>query len=181
MGRSPVAAAQRSRIERYLGRLHGYAHSLCGDADEARDLVQNCALKALTARAEPPDEAAYRAWLFRILRNGFLDQVRRNRVREQLAPKLADVTVPGEYWAAADRLISVLTVKRELARLPEAHREIIGLIDIAGLSYAEAAEALDVPAGTVMSRIGRARAALIAAIGDGNLRVLPDGEKRASE
>lgn len=176
-----MSASQRSRVERYLGRLYGYAHSLCRDADEARDLVQDCAVKALAAKSVPPDEAAYRAWLFKILRNLFLDRVRRHRVRDQAVPKLTDVSVSGEYWTADERLISVLTVKRELSRLPEAQREIIGLIDIAGLSYAEAAEALGVPVGTIMSRISRARAALIEAIGDGNLRVLPEKEKRFVE
>ncbi|MEM7224782.1 MAG: RNA polymerase sigma factor [Pseudomonadota bacterium] len=168
------------RLTRHLGRLYGYAISLCQDPEEAKGLVQECALKALAARNPPDDPAAHRAWLFKILRNGFLDRLRRKAVRESAAELIAAEQVPGEYWAADERLISVLTVKLELARLPQSHREIIGLIDIAGLSYGEAAEALEVPAGTVMSRISRARAALMAAIAEGPVRVLPLKERKSS-
>ncbi len=177
-----------SRLTRHLGRLYGYAFSLCRDPDQAKGLVQDCALKALAARSPPDDPAAYRAWLFKILRNGFFDRLRRKKVRDSAAELIAADQVPegysgaysGEYWAADERLISVLTVKLELARLPEAHREIIGLIDIAGLSYGEAAETLNVPIGTVMSRISRARAALMAAIAGGSVRVLPVKGRRSS-
>ena len=64
------------RIEAYLDRLFGYALSLVGERDEARELVQICALKALSAHKVPNDEPAYRAWLFRIQRNVFIDQRR---------------------------------------------------------------------------------------------------------
>ena len=131
--------------------------------------------RAWTRRA-----AACRAWLFKILRNGFLDRVRHQRVKERAAERIAAEQLSTEYWAADERLISVLTVKLELARLPETHREISGLIDIAGLSYAEAAETLGIPPGTVMSRISRARAALMAAIADGPVRVLPVKGRRSS-
>ena len=67
-----------------------------------------------------------------------------------------------EYWEGEERLINILNVKQAMARLRTADREIIGLVDMSGLSYAEAAQVLDVPAGTVMSRISRARARLLA-------------------
>lgn len=164
---------RQGELESHLGRLYGYAFSLCGDPDEAKDLVQECAAKALAARNPPADGSAYRAWLFTILRNTFLDQRRSRAVRadyQAQAPKSPDA---GEYWVADERLINVITVKAELARLPDSHREIIGLVDIAGLSYAEAAAALGIPAGTVMSRVSRARAALIEAVAAGNVRALP--------
>ncbi len=83
-----------------------------------------------------------------------------------------------EYWLGNERFITVLTVKLETAKLPRRHREIIALIDIVGFSYAEAARHLDVPVGTVMSRISRARRALLDAIGSSNVHELPVKKKK---
>jgi RNA polymerase sigma-70 factor (ECF subfamily) len=69
-----------------------------------------------------------------------------------------------EFWEGDERLINNLAVKRELAKLPQAHQEILTMIDVVGLSYAEAAGLLGIPAGTVMSRISRARQALFVAL-----------------
>lgn len=164
--------AQHRELLNLLPRLYGYAFSLCGSRDDAMDLVQDCAAKALTARNPPADPSAYRAWLFKILRNTFLDLRRSLEVRQDYVSQQAKLDHLGEYWIADERLINVITVKAELSRLSETHREIIGLIDIAGLSYAEAAETLGVPTGTVMSRISRARAALIDGVIEGKVRLL---------
>jgi RNA polymerase sigma-70 factor (ECF subfamily) len=167
---SPVT--ERTRIEDYVGRLYGYAFSLAGNHHQAEDLVQDCAVRALTAKNTPRDERAYRAWLFQILRNAFLDQVRHKKVAvsatddEKFAPEM-------EFWQGDERFITVLTVKLEMAKLPQRHREIIALIDLVGLSYAETAQLLGVPAGTVMSRISRARRMLLDAIGLSNVHELP--------
>jgi RNA polymerase sigma-70 factor (ECF subfamily) len=164
--------AERDKIQPYLQRLYGYAFSLARDHHQAEDLVQECALRALKARRIPADEPAYRAWLFRILRNLFLDQVRREKsalagaADEKVAPET-------EYWQGEERFITVLTVRLELAKLPQAQREIIALIDLVGFSYAETAELLEVPIGTVMSRISRARRMLLEAIGSSNVHELP--------
>lgn len=171
---------RHEQLEDYLGRLYGYAFSLCRDPDQAKDLVQDCAVKALAARGVPAARSAYRAWLFKILRNTFIDRNRSHNVRANWLRAEPQVQDAGEYWLTDERLINVITVKTELARLPHDHREIIGLIDFAGLSYAEVAQTLDLPVGTVMSRISRARAALIQAIGDGNVRVLPTAQRRGS-
>jgi RNA polymerase sigma-70 factor (ECF subfamily) len=71
--------AERERIHPYLQRLYGYVFSLARDHHQEEDLVQECASRALKARRPPADEPAYRAWLFRILGNLFLDQVRREK------------------------------------------------------------------------------------------------------
>lgn len=169
---------ERHRLEDYLDRLYGYAYSLCGDRDEAKDLVQECALRALSARRAPGDRAAYRAWLFKILRNHFFDRLRRRRVADGWAEeKSRSSPTATEYWTLDERLINAVTIRLELERLSPPHREIIGLIDLAGLSYAEAAACLEVPAGTIMSRISRARQALIAAIRSTNVHPLPAGQR----
>ena len=168
---------ESARIEAYLPRLYGYALSLAGNHHQAEDLVQECAVRALTARNIPSDEPAYRAWLFRILRNAFVDQVRRKNTAA-MAAKDEYFTPEMEYWQGDERFITVLTVKFEMAKLPRHQREIIALIDIVGLSYAETGHLLAVPVGTVMSRISRARRMLLEAIGASNVHELPVKKKK---
>ena len=168
--------AERGRIQPYLQRLYGYAFSLSRDHHQSEDLVQECALRALKARRTPADEPAYRAWLFRILRNLFLDQVRREKSAMAGAAD-GDFVPETEYWQGEERFITVLTVRLELAKLPSTQREIIALIDLVGFTYAETAELLEVPIGTVMSRISRARRMLLEAIGASNVHELPVRKK----
>lgn len=141
-----------------LPRLFAFGLTMLGDADAARDLVQEAAARALAATRVPDEAPAYRAWMFRIARNAALDEIRR---KQQTVA--ADHT-PVDLWHYDDRRIAKITVDQGLATLAPPHREIISLIDIAGFSYGEAAELLGVPAGTIMSRIARARSALLAAI-----------------
>ena len=129
---------------------------MVGDGDIARDLVQEAAARALAARRVPTDNPAYRAWMFRIVRNAALDHLRRNQVRTT-APTPPEV----DLWRYDDAHIAKITVEQGLASLEASQREIIALIDIAGFGYAEAAEMLQIPVGTVMSRISRARACLL--------------------
>ena len=121
-GLDELGRSRHNGIEAYLGRLFGYACSLNHDRTAAQELVQECIVKALAARRVPGDEAAYRAWLFRILRNCYLDGLRRRSSRANgLEWAAAD---EGEIWSA-DRLIDVLAVKEGLRKLPGAMREII--------------------------------------------------------
>ena len=160
------------RLKPYMGRLFGYALSLASDRDLALELVQDCMVKALAARESPTHEPAYRAWLFRILRNAAIDRLR-NGVSSPLSledePDMADPV----SLRVEESLINQLTVRSGIARLNGAHRDIIALIDIAGFSYAEAAGLLDLPLGTVMSRLSRARQALLEVISEHNVHSLP--------
>ena len=106
--------------------------------------------------------------MFRIVRNAAIDELRRTRLQSSL--ELVDATV--DLWRFDNAHIAKITVEQGLAVLAPAHREIIALIDIAGFSYAEAAELLGVPDGTIMSRIARARELLLAAIDASSVRVL---------
>jgi RNA polymerase sigma-70 factor (ECF subfamily) len=154
--------------------LFGYAMSLTGDREAARDLLQQSALRALDARHPPHNGCSIRAWLFRIVRNGWIDQHRREIVRISLP---AAGPVEQEPWHYDDRLIAELTIREALLRLDPPHREIIELVDISGFSYREAAEILEIPVGTVMSRLSRARLALLDAIG-GNVTSLDAARRR---
>ena len=149
-----------------LPRLYAFARTMLADPDAARDLVQEAVTRALAARRVPDDAPAYRAWMFRIVRNAALDEIRR------LKRPALDVTNSADIWSYDDASIAKITVEQGLATLPPAHREIISLIDIAGFSYGETAELLQVPVGTVMSRIARAREALLAAIEASSVRPL---------
>ncbi|MEJ2432841.1 MAG: RNA polymerase sigma factor [Pseudolabrys sp.] len=147
-----------------LPRLYAFARTMLGDADGARDLVQEAATRALAARRVPDQAPAYRAWMFQIVRNAALDELRRLR-----RPAPADPP-PADLWRFDEASIAKITVEQALAALAPSHREIISLIDIAGFSYAEAAALLNVPAGTIMSRIARARSALLTAIEASSVR-----------
>ncbi|MDP2411316.1 MAG: sigma-70 family RNA polymerase sigma factor [Pseudolabrys sp.] len=147
-----------------LPRLIAFARTIVGDADAARDLVQEAVARALGAGRIPADAPAYRAWIFKIVRNAALDELRRRR------PEPVEPAPPADLWRFDSAAIAKITVEQGMATLPPLHREIIALIDIAGFSYAEAAGVLNVPIGTVMSRITRARLALLAAIEASSLR-----------
>jgi RNA polymerase sigma-70 factor (ECF subfamily) len=149
-----------------LPRLVAFARTIVGSPDTARDLVQEAVARALGAGRVPQDAAAYRAWMFKIVRNAALDEIRRRR------PEAIEEEPSVDLWRYDSACIAKITVDQGLATLPAQQREIIALIDIAGFSYSEAAAVLGVPIGTVMSRITRARLALLAAIEASSLRPL---------
>jgi RNA polymerase sigma-70 factor (ECF subfamily) len=125
-----------------------------------------------------PDEApALRAWLFRILRNVWIDQHRRAAVSRGLESEAAPREP--EVWHFDDRLIDGLSLREALAQLDPLHREVVALIDIAGFRYREVAAILEVPLGTVMSRLSRARLALLEVIG-GKVALLSAARRRRS-
>ncbi len=150
--------SDHERIESYLKRLLGYAMSLVRHREEAHDLVQESVLKALSAKKVPKDEPAYRAWLFRILRNLFLERSRNENRRASIIELLIEEP---EIEHSSPALFDRITIERTLQTLSADHHEILALIDIAGFTYSEAAALLDVPVGTVMSRVSRAREALL--------------------
>lgn len=168
------AGGNGRRVEDYIPRLYGYAVSLSGDNSYAHDLVQETALKALNASRIPEDEPAFRAWLFVILRNCWLDTVRRRGRRSEVQGTETDYEqADSETWLHDDALISTLTIKLSLGKLSSDHRDVLGLVDVSGFSYTEAAEILDIPAGTVMSRVARARNALLKQLDSGNVVNFP--------
>ena len=152
----------RDRIVPYLGRLYRYAWVLTRIDDAAQDLVQDAACKALSARRVPTDEPAYRSWLFKVVRNQHIDNLRRQRIIERHIDDV-DEAEQGEmeYWRGDDRLINRISVRKALAKLPPQQAEILVLVDISGLTYRETAGVFDIPVGTVMSRLSRARSALL--------------------
>jgi RNA polymerase sigma-70 factor (ECF subfamily) len=162
-----VSRKPHADLPALLPRLVAFARTIIGNRDDARDLVQEAAARALAARNVPVDAPAYRAWAFRIVRNAALDELRSRAPRKYELPH-----TPVDLWRFDDACIAKITVEQGLASIAPDHREIIALIDIAGFSYTEAAELLGIPAGTVMSRIARARAALLQTIDSSSIRPL---------
>lgn len=160
---------RNKRFEAHAPRLFAYALNLSRDPDVAADLVQDCAVRALGAFGSPSDDRAYRAWLFRILRNLFIDQFRRNglvsiETREPDALEQVDDWPPAE-----DAIITSITIKQALGRLSTDHRDIVLLVDMIGFTYAEVSTIADIPLGTVMSRLSRARKAMLEAMVEPNV------------
>lgn len=168
------------RLQPNLKRLYGYGFSLTRDADAAEELVQDTVVKALAAKSVPCDDAAYRAWLFRILRNHFIDQARRHGRFESQVSAMEN----GADWQYGSETeeVNALAVRIAFGQLSLNHREVIGAVDVSGLTYTEAAQLLDVPVGTIMSRISRARSALYkqvaATTSDGKLGFFPEGRRK---
>lgn len=147
-----------SEIEILLPELRAYAASICASHDDAKDLVQDAIERALKADNRPARLDELRPWMFRVIRNLHYDELRKLRVRrEYLAAerRLSD-EADGTFHTARDVLIRLAFEK-----LPLETREVLFLVDIMGLKYVEAAQVMDVPHGTVMSRISRARKALL--------------------
>lgn len=153
-------------VARSHGRfLYTVAYRLTGDHDDAQDLVQEVLLRV--RRGLPTYRpGSMEGWLSRIATNAFLDDMRRRRRRPVSAlpaqPEHADRVLPAHQ--SADDALAAQTlpdhVQAALLRLPDEFRAAVVLCDVAGLSYQEIADALEVPVGTVRSRIHRGRALL---------------------
>jgi RNA polymerase sigma-70 factor (ECF subfamily) len=158
-----------SLAERALGHvdeLYSLARHLCGNTSDAEDLVQDTYTRALAGAGRFEDGSNLRAWLFRILRNCFIDQARRRKIVLEIPDDTIDIT-SHEPWdpAALDQLryLSAAEVTRAIAALPPEFRFVV-LLDIEGFSEAETADILRCAPGTVKSRLSRAKARLRVAL-----------------
>ena len=146
-----------------LPRLARYARVLTRSAEAADDLVQSACERALAAAQGPGDGVPFDAWMFRITRNLWIDQVRRGGVEVLADDPDAPIEFEGTSASAADvagdRML-LDRVRRSLDELPAEQREVLLLVGVEEMSYRDAAEMLGVPIGTVMSRLARARARL---------------------
>ena len=155
-------------VER-LPRLRRFARALTRHAADADDLVQIAVERALASAAPVDDGAALDRWLFRILRNAWIDELRRRgRWGQVLAPAEAGDAV-GEEPTTGQEIL--MTVQAALETLPDEQRLAVALVLVEGFSYQEAADVLEVPLGTLTSRLARAREALQSALGGDGERI----------
>lgn len=152
-------------------QLFAYARAICGTADEAEDLVQDAIERALNAKAPPTAVADLRPWMFRVIRNLHLDAIRRARVRTEYAAQHIRL-LSDEPHEPGDPLQDLL-VRQAFEAVSSQHREVVFLVDIMGMRYAEAAGVLGVPEGTVMSRLSRARRAILERLEASNVAPMP--------
>jgi RNA polymerase sigma factor (sigma-70 family) len=143
-----------------LPGLRRYAYSLCGSADDADDLCQS-AVERILAKGVPEDIVLAK-WAFRICRNLWIDQYRATRTRQQAVdnPLLQEINISDDSGRTENE-IQLEQVHSAMQGLSEEHRSALSLVTLQSMSYKDAAEVLQVPVGTVMSRIARARAKLI--------------------
>lgn len=161
-----VAAEMKSDLIAMLPRLRRFARSLTRSATEADDLVQEACLRALSRSDQWDPTQPLDRWVFRITRNLWISEIRKRGVRmgegqvpaEETSELVSPVT--GEHSVAATEL------QAQIAALPAELSSVLLAVSVEGYSYAEAAELLDVPIGTVMSRVHRARKTLAAKLSD---------------
>lgn len=146
-------------IEAEIPRLRRYARYLTRDVDRADDLVQEALTRAVAKMDSWQPGTNLRAWLFVILRNVFISELR-HRAREPRSDMVADDHPSLAVKSTQDERMSLVDLQRAFDQLSAEHREILLLVAIEGLPYEEAAAILGVPVGTVRSRLNRARAQL---------------------
>lgn len=156
---------QRDLVD-LVPKLRRFAYALTGSRADADDLVQAACERALKNRDRFQAGTRMDSWMYRIVQNLWIDDRRRARVRgHQMDPDVARLSDDGKAARAPQDRLMLEVVRDVMAALPEPQRAVIALVALEGLSYRETAEVLEVPLGTVMSRLSRAREALHRRIG----------------
>lgn len=149
-------------IVELLPRLRRFARALAGHMADADDLVQLTVERALARRSQWIIGSRMDSWAMRIMKNAWIDETRsrgRKRlstVEDDFMERVADPSV-----ASQDMRVEAMAIRQAMSRLPEDQRLAVALVLVEGLSYAEAAEVLEIPPGTLTSRLVRGRMALM--------------------
>ena len=144
------------RIEAEIPRLRRYARALTRDISAADDLVQDCLARALSKVHLWQTGTDLRAWLFTILHNQYVNHVRR-AVREGAAVALSETEPLLTSQPNQSKRLELRDLERAIAKLPEEQRAVLLLVGLEGMRYEEVAVVLDVPVGTIRSRLSRGR------------------------
>ena len=153
---------QRQIVE-LLPRLRRLARVLARDPVDADDLVQATVERALIHQDQWRPGTRLDSWMFRIMKNAWIDESRaRNRRGRVFAPEEQGEAIGLDGAAAMENRLAAADVEKAMARLPDEQRLAVALVLVDGLSYREAAEVLEVPQGTLTSRLVRGRMALMA-------------------
>lgn len=142
-----------------LPALLGFARSLTRDPTEAEDLVHDVVVRALERQHLYDHQRSYRSWLLTLTHNLFIDGWRRTRARQRVQPQI-EASAAQEIQPNQEHAAILRDTLNAFSALPQDQRAVLHLVTVEGASYAEAAEILAVPVGTVMSRLNRARLAL---------------------
>lgn len=175
--RQSARAFFQAEVERLMDRFYGTALRLTGNRSDAEDLVADSLAKAWNRLSELQDRDAFEKWAFRILVNTFISERRKQQARPHEVQTESDegfslferLHQPFLLWwgnpeqELLDKLLRA-DIETALDRLPEEFRLVVVMVELWGLSYAEAAETLDIPVGTVRSRLNRGRGLLQGAL-----------------
>ena len=155
-----------------LPRLRRLARMFAGAPADADDLVQLCVERALVRREQWRDGTRLDSWVFRIMKNAWIDETRSRRrsgrifAGDEDGRHVADPATP-----AMETRLAALEAETAVLALPQDQRMAVALVLIDGLSYREAAEVLEIPMGTLTSRLVRGRIALMASLGEGDAAI----------
>lgn len=152
----------RAELVSLLPRLRRFAYGLTGSLDDGDDLVQSACERALTRLDQFQPGTRLDSWMYRIVQNLWIDQCRARQARPEAGMEPADLEAlaVGDAERELNSRLAMATVQRAVRDLSEDQRAVLLLVCVEGLSYKAAAEVLDIPLGTVMSRLARARLAV---------------------
>jgi RNA polymerase sigma-70 factor (ECF subfamily) len=175
MGLPGSQATLQRLVEDHYASLYRYAYRLTGSASDAEDLTQEAFCKAQSKREQLRDAAAAKGWLFSILRNAYLHRIR--SLRQHVS--LDDVGEVAEPLPDTLPAIEPERLQQALNELPEVFRTPVILYYFEEFSYRDIAEQMDLPVGTVMSRLARAKAYLRTRLV--GAEVVADGQRRSND
>ncbi|AZW22056.1 sigma-70 family RNA polymerase sigma factor [Bordetella bronchiseptica] len=143
-----------------LPALRAYARTLTRNPHDAEDLLQEALTRAYERRHTLRADGNLRAWLMAIVHNVFASEWRRRQAAPAQAAPLHDMEDAAAVAPPQEHSVRLAQIERAFMQLPDDQRAALHLVTIEGMAYQEAADALQIPIGTLMSRLGRARAAL---------------------
>jgi len=173
-----VSASVSDQLIAVLPRLRRFARGLTGSAVEADDLVQAACERALSRAHQFQEGTRFDSWMFRIVQTIWIDHLRSRDIRREEAEDAGANVGTDEPGRLVEARLALNEVRIALKGLPPEQRAALLLVTVDGLSYKEAAEVAEVPVGTIMSRLARARIALQAKLDvGGGLRRSKDDAK----
>ncbi|WP_421789762.1 RNA polymerase sigma factor [Hyphobacterium sp.] len=156
----------RAELMHYLPRLRRFAHSLTRHPADGDDVLQSALERALKRSDQYEPGTRLDSWMYRIIKNVWIDEVRaRDRRGDTFAPEEAGLGVGAED-PQFEKRTRTMSLEQAMTTLPDEQRVAVSLVLVEGLSYKEAASVLDVPIGTLTSRLARGRSALEAQLSD---------------
>jgi len=167
-GPNPVSVRFSDQLVAVLPRLRRFARGLTGSAADADDLVQAACERALAREHQFQEGTRFDSWMFRIVQTIWIDQIRSRDVRKEEPEEEAERMGSDEPVRRVEARLALAEVRDALKELPPDQRVALLLVTVDGLSYKEAAAVAEVPVGTIMSRLARARVALQAKLESGS-------------
>lgn len=155
-------------IENNLDKIFSYSIFITGDREKALDLMQDTIVTALSKKHLYNEESHFRSWIFRVLKNNYLNKIKKDSIRKEInfSDAAPDTTEEPVFLSKNkdNTYLSDPILKKKIsdviASLTPEYRDVIVLVEIDQLSYEETAEVLEIPVGTVMSRLYRGRSQL---------------------